>query len=113
LYERALAIWEQALGPAHPNTVTVLRNYERRVGYYRRKRGGEGDLWQDREQIEVARNSGVRQAWKAERRCGGDPSWACLWQGKAVEGARPRSAAEGRMPSGPAPGLHAWIKRER
>ncbi len=27
LYQRALAIWEKALGPEHPNVATVLENY--------------------------------------------------------------------------------------
>ncbi len=27
LYERALAIWEGALGPEHPNVATGLKNY--------------------------------------------------------------------------------------
>jgi tetratricopeptide (TPR) repeat protein len=27
LYQRALAIFEKALGPEHPNVVTVLENY--------------------------------------------------------------------------------------
>ena len=27
LYQRALAIWEKALGPEHPNVATSLENY--------------------------------------------------------------------------------------
>ncbi len=27
LYQRALAIWEKALGPEHPNVATALENY--------------------------------------------------------------------------------------
>ena len=27
LYQRALAIWEKALGPEHPNVATCLENY--------------------------------------------------------------------------------------
>jgi tetratricopeptide (TPR) repeat protein len=27
LYQRALAIWEEALGPEHPNVATALENY--------------------------------------------------------------------------------------
>ncbi len=39
LYQRALAIAEQALGPEHPNTQTVRGNYEDLL----KKMGGEKD----------------------------------------------------------------------
>jgi hypothetical protein len=29
LYQRALAIWERALGPGHPDVAKVLQNYAR------------------------------------------------------------------------------------
>jgi tetratricopeptide (TPR) repeat protein len=29
LFQRALAIWEKALGPEHPNVATALENYAR------------------------------------------------------------------------------------
>ena len=44
LYQRALAIREKALGPEHPSTATVLRNYTRLLRALRREERGELDL---------------------------------------------------------------------